>query len=113
MSPKTLEKRAKTEARLKKSLSTIYDKHHPKNTNTVVSEKTENPLAQKGVVISRNDLMLRAKNIGVKNFRVLNKAELVEVTDPACTPSQRGAVVAIAVARWKSGWGNNNATPKE
>ena len=117
MSPKTLVKRAKTEARLKKSLSKIYDKHHPKGvitsnalgnvlTQTLakVAEKVENPLAQKGGTISRNDLMLRAKELGVKNFRVLNKAELVEVTDPACTPCQRDAVVAQAVARWKSGW---------
>ena len=54
---------------------------------------------------SRNDLMLKAKDCGIKNFRVLNKAELTEVLGDGVTPERIQAVVASAVARWKSGWG--------
>ena len=42
MTEKTLEKRRKVEARLKKSLSTIYDKHHPKKGSAPEEKKRRN-----------------------------------------------------------------------
>jgi len=54
---------------------------------------------------SRNELMLAAKERGVKNFRVLNKQELTDVLKNIGDQKAVDAIVAGAVARWKSGWG--------
>ena len=54
---------------------------------------------------SRNELMLAAKERGVKNFRVLNKQELADVLKNISDQKEVDAIVAGAVARWKSGWG--------
>jgi hypothetical protein len=54
---------------------------------------------------SRNELMLAAKDRGVKNFRVLNKQELAEVLKNIGDQKAVDVIVAGAVARWKSGWG--------
>jgi len=54
---------------------------------------------------SRNELMLAAKERGVKNFRVLNKQELADVLKNIGDQKAVDAIVAGAVARWKSGWG--------
>lgn len=53
----------------------------------------------------RNELMLAAKERGVKNFRVLNKQELREVLRNIGDQKAVNAIVAGAVARWKAGWG--------
>ena len=50
--------------------------------------------------------MLKAKERGIKNFRVLNKGELGLVLADGITPEQIEKVVSGAVARWKSGWGS-------
>jgi len=55
---------------------------------------------------SRNALMLKAKDRGIKNFRVLNKAELGTVLADGVAQTQIDEVVAGAVARWKAGWGS-------
>ena len=55
---------------------------------------------------SRNELMLIAKDRGIKNFRVLNKEELMHVTAEGITQQEIDALVAGAVDRWKSGWGS-------
>jgi len=55
---------------------------------------------------SRNALMLKAKDRGIKNFRVLNKAELGQVLADGATQTQIDEVVAGAVTRWKAGWGS-------
>jgi len=55
---------------------------------------------------SRNELMLIAKDRGVKNFRVLNKKELEKVTRDNATDDEIQKVVTGAVDRWKSGWGS-------
>lgn len=64
---------------------------------------------KEGIVLhagaSRNELMLAAKERGVKNFRVLNKQELVDVLKNISDQKAVDAIVAGAVARWKSGWG--------
>jgi len=54
---------------------------------------------------SRNDLMLEAKAKGIKNFRILSKNELMHVIAEGITQQEIDALVAGAVARWKSGWG--------
>lgn len=55
---------------------------------------------------SRNALMLKAKERGIKNFRVLNKTELGQVLAEGTTQAQIDEVVAGAVTRWKAGWGS-------
>ena len=55
---------------------------------------------------TRQDLMLQAKDRGIKNFRVLNKEELLVVLAEGVTQEQIDNVVSGAVARWKSGWGS-------
>ncbi|MDP3786750.1 MAG: hypothetical protein Q8R05_04270 [Candidatus Omnitrophota bacterium] len=69
----------------------------------------EAPSPKEGIVMhagaSRNELMIAAKERGVKNFRVLNKQELGEVLKNIGDQKAVDAVVAGAVARWKSGWG--------
>ncbi len=55
---------------------------------------------------SRNTLMLKAKERGIKNFRVLSKAELGQVLAEGVTQEQIDEVVSGAVARWKAGWGS-------
>ena len=72
-----------------------------------VSAETSSP--KEGIVmhagVSRNELMLTAKEHGVKNFRVLNKQELGEVLKNIGDQKAVDVIVAGAVARWKSGWG--------
>jgi hypothetical protein len=55
---------------------------------------------------SRNELMLIAKDRGVKNFRILNKNELMHILAEGITQQEIDALVAGAVKRWKSGWGS-------
>jgi len=61
------------------------------------------------VKLSRHSLMMIAKERGIKNFRVLNKEELMHVTADGITQQEIDALVAGAVARWKSGWGKGKA----
>ena len=65
--------------------------------------------SKEGIVLhaeaSRNELMLAAKERGVKNFRVLNKQELMDALKNIGDQKAVDAIVAGAVARWKSGWG--------
>ncbi len=54
---------------------------------------------------SRNELMLKAKERGIKNYRVINKEELVEILKENTTQERINEIVSGAVARWKTGWG--------
>ena len=67
------------------------------------------PSPKEGIVLhagaSRNELMMTAKERGVKNFRVLNKQELAEALKNIGDQKAVDAIVAGAVARWKAGWG--------
>ena len=113
-------------------ISKLYDKYYGKRKEkaAVVKEK-ETKFNQElqmgnGVVAvpvvgkpySRNDLMLKAKERGVKNYRVLNKQELIDCLtvinekDKELVIAKRmefdvkiNAIVSGAVARWKLGWG--------
>jgi hypothetical protein len=74
------------------------------------------PSSKEGIVMhagaSRNELMMTAKERGVKNFRVLNKQELSDVLKNIGDQKAVDAIVAGAVARWKSGWGKGKGKPK-
>jgi len=81
----------------------LLKKHGIKpNKNQKQKEAVENRAAEivKEVVKSkgpsRNDLMLKAKAAGIKNFRILNKEELFQVLDH---PEDAVSVVEKAVAR--------------
>ena len=52
---------------------------------------------------SRNQLMEKVKAQGIKNFRVMNKAELAEIVGGA-KPERIEAIQKEAVTRWKAGW---------
>jgi len=54
---------------------------------------------------SRAQLMNEAKEKGIKNYRVLNKAELQEATAKDTTTERIQEIIKTAVARWKQGWG--------
>lgn len=58
---------------------------------------------------SRKDLMEQAKQMGIKNFRILNKAELTEVINENTSGERREEIVSKAVAKWKQGWGSREA----
>ena len=68
------------------------------------------PSTKEGIVMhagaSRNELMIAAKERGVKNFRVLNKQELADVLKNIGDQKAVDAIVAGAVDRWKAGWGS-------
>lgn len=66
-------------------------------------------LIQPVIIASRNELMLAAKERGVKNFRVLNKHGLGEVLKNIGDQKAVDVIVAGAVVRWKSGWGKKKA----
>lgn len=74
------------------------------------------PSPKEGIVLhagaSRNELMMTAKERGVKNFRVLNKQELTDVLKNIGDQKAVDAIVAGAVARWKSGWGKGKDKTK-
>ncbi len=53
--------------------------------------------------LTRNQLMEEVKKRGIKNFRVMNKAELAEIGGGA-KPERIEAIQKEAVSRWKSGW---------
>lgn len=53
---------------------------------------------------SRNELMQEVKSRGIKNFRVMNKAELIEIVNGA-SQTRISEIQVDAVMRWKSGWG--------
>jgi len=61
---------------------------------------------------TRHALMLKAKERGIKNFRVLNKNELMYVLAEGITQQEIDALVAGAVTRWKSGWGSKKKKSK-
>lgn len=58
---------------------------------------------------TRNEMMFEAKARGIKNFRVLNKEELMHVLAGGITQQEVDAIVAGAVSRWKAGWGMRGA----
>ena len=113
-----------TKEESKKRIHELYEKHYGKKKskaakqNEVVAEKVaveqktvaERPLPQNNGQ-SRADLMAQAKEKGIKNFRILNKEELMKVLAPEATKESIAEVVQGAVTRWKSGWGSKGGRP--
>jgi len=106
----------------KKELHGLYEKHYGKGkkkkskaakVKEAVKEKVktdqEARVEKKGQ--SRSDLMLQAKERGIKNFRILNKEELMKVLSPDATEETISQVIQGAVTRWKSGWGKKGGRP--
>jgi len=94
-------------------------KQKPKKQKAVEQKKAsaeKSPSPKEGIVMhagaSRNELMMTAKERGVKNFRVLNKQELSDVLKNIGDQKAVDAIVAGAVARWKSGWGKGKNKTK-
>lgn len=92
---------------------TTKQKQKGKKQKAVENKKASvesSPSHKEGIVMhagaSRNELMMTAKERGVKNFRVLNKQELIEVLKNIGDQKAVDAIVSGAVARWKSGWGS-------
>jgi len=90
-----------TKEESKKLVKELHDKYYKKKGSAKKKTGTEK---------SRNDLMLEAKAKGIKNFRVLNKAELSRVLEPKVTEEEIAGIVKGAVDRWKSGWSKNKVT---
>lgn len=75
------------------------------------------PSPKEGIILhegaSRNELMMTAKERGVKNFRVLNKQELIDVLKNIGDQKAVDAIVAGAVVRWRAaGWGRGKSKTK-
>jgi hypothetical protein len=92
-------------------------KKSKKNTPAAKKVSTDNsPSPKEGVILhkgaTRNELMMTAKQRGVKNFRVLNKQELADALKNIGDQKAVDAIVAGAVARWKAGWGKGKARAK-
>ena len=106
----------------KKELHELYERHYgkgkKKSKTTKAKESVEEKAEAKQVSTtgkqSRGDLMLQAKAKGIKNFRVLNREELMKVLAPKATEEIIAQVVQGAVVRWKSGWGKKGgrSTPQ-
>lgn len=93
-------------------LSKLHAKHYGKKKSKTQKPKAPaEPLekheasAPSGKEPSRNELMLKSKERGIKNFRVLNKEELAEILKEGTTQERINEIVSGAVARWKAGWG--------
>lgn len=104
----TAEQKKKDREFLHKLHAKHYDKKKAKTQKPKASvkplEKSEaGKTRSKG--LSRNELMLQAKAKGIKNFRVINKEELVEILREGTTQERINEIVSGAVARWKVGWG--------
>lgn len=83
----------------------------PKQKGKKQAKKKEAPVAvepveqtKAEVKETRKSLMLKAKEKGIRNFRVLNKEEYKIVLADDATQEVIDRVVAGAVTRWKSGW---------
>ena len=74
----------------------------------MAKQKKQKPAVKEAIALpeARQALMMLAKERGIKNFRVLNKAELKQVLAEDVTQEQIQEVVSGAVTRWKAGWGS-------
>lgn len=61
---------------------------------------------------SRQELMELARSKRIKNFRVMNKAELAEITKSSTSAARAKEIEETAVKRWKSGWSTNKKRVK-
>jgi len=92
---------------LKTTKLTIQPEHISQR--NVLTDKKPSP--REGIVMhagaTRNEIMLQCKEKGVKNFRVLNKQEMIDILKNIGDQKYIDIVVEGAVRRWKSGWKKN------
>ena len=88
------------------------EKQKKKKQKKSAATRTQVAVAQPEAKVTRQVLMLKAKERGIKNFRVLNKDELMHVLAEGITQQEIDALVAGAVKRWKSGWGSGKPRTK-
>ena len=81
------------------------EKQKKKKQKKSAAAPTQTAVTQPETKVTRQALMLKAKERGIKNFRILNKNELMHILAEGITQQEIDALVAGAVARWKSGWG--------
>ena len=74
------------------------------------SKETDLVAKPEGVAATRNNLMLEAKEKGIKNFRILNKQELIDCLAHLAEPEYVKKVVDAAIIRWQSGWKKNKVS---
>ena len=86
-------------------LHKLHAKHYGKKKSK--AQKTEVPITTEPATKepTRHELMLKVKERGIKNFRVINKEELVEILKEGTTRERINEIVSGAVVRWKAGWG--------
>jgi hypothetical protein len=104
----TAEQKKKSKEFLHKLHAKYYGKKKSKTQKAKAPvEATKEPEAGESATKepTRHELMLKAKERGIKNFRVLNKEELVEILKEGVTQERINEIVSGAVARWKAGWG--------
>lgn len=96
-----------------KSNRKITKKSKPENVKIAPAGETKSDKLNTGK--NRQDLMQEARQLGVLNFRVLNKSELEEICiigrdtkGPIMENERVKVVVEGAVSRWKSGWGKES-----
>lgn len=109
---------AKQKKQQKELLNKLHAKYYGKKKSKAQDPKApgkapERPKASSSQGPSRNELMLQAKAKGIKNFRIINKEELVEILKEGTTQERINEIVAGAVARWKTGWGKKKQKSKE
>jgi len=109
---------AKQKKQQKEMLDKLHAKYYSKKKSKAQDPKAsgkapEKPKASSNEDPSRNELMLQAKAKGVKNFRVINKKELVEILKEGTTQERINEIVTGAVTRWKAGWGKKKQKSKE
>jgi hypothetical protein len=95
----------------KKITQEVYQKHFGKKgakkdkVAAAVANKAKDQAEAKPKKVTVKELKAQAKAAGIKNFQVLNRAELEKVLVPGVTLPIISEVVTGAVARWKAGWG--------
>ena len=90
-----------TKEESKKRIHELYEKHYGNGKKKTAKEQGP----------KRTELIAQAKEKGIKNFRVLNREELMKVLAPEVTKEDIDQVIQGAVTRWKSGWGNRGGRP--
>lgn len=99
----TVKQKGKQKELLHKLHAKYYNKKKSKAKETKPKEFSAVETGSKGP--TRHELMLKAKERGIKNFRVINKEELIEILKEGTTQERITEIVSGAVARWKAGWG--------
>jgi hypothetical protein len=93
---------AKQKKQQKELLDKLHTKYYGKKKSKAQDPKAPEKAPEKSKASSnegpsRNELMLQAKAKGIKNFRVINKEELVEILKEGTTQERINEIVSGAV----------------